>query len=276
MKKGDNDMKETDKYNEILKKKLSHYNIEIHKTKKFKIHLYDDYNHTNVYFTTLKQVKDWISVEINKTAYEEIWTDLTEQETIKCRNMIIEGLYLKILKEWEETGDSKNKVIETGRQDGNLNNLKQTAYHEAGHAVVSYRLIHVQCGDISIKPGRDLSGVNYTGIFTGGANLNNKDELSSKEREIIARFAGYEAELLFNPDADSINSKNDFEEARKLYKNENNYKLGELKKIACKIVRENKSEIQSIAEELFNKKFLTKNEWESIITNLDSAKRETD
>jgi hypothetical protein len=169
------------KYNSIIKKELSYFYIDIHKTEKFKIHLYNDYNCTNVYFTSLLQVRDWISEEINTTPYDDIWTDLTQEEIKICRSLIIECLYLKVLKEWEETGDLKRREKGTGNKDNNSDSLKQTAYHEAGHAVVSYRLIHVRRGDISIRPGSDISGNNYTGIFEGGTSLEDRDDFNSKE-----------------------------------------------------------------------------------------------
>lgn len=82
-----------------------------------------------------------------------------------------------------------------------------TAHHEAGHAVVAYRL-GFEVGPVTITATDETLGLSLSeGAWADG---------SRDEDCAVVYLAGHEAELLLDPAADSAGSRSDFEEAEHL------------------------------------------------------------
>lgn len=140
-----------------------------------------------------------------------------------------------------------------------INNDKSAAYHESGHAVTAYRFGHH--GDsITIIPKDGIGGSCLSeGPWSDG---------STDTEQIIVLYAGYAAEHKYNMNADRRGSSNDDEKAAALLRGHNETEL-QLRLRAEMIVKENWVIIETIANELFDKKTLLYDEWSIIVDSFD-------
>jgi len=140
---------------------------------------------------------------------------------------------------------------------------EQTAYHEAGHAVVSYRLRPDNGYGISI-----IAKDGSLGRFFSEGLINNTDECL---QEVIILYAGYAAEKAFSPDTSPGGSCDDDEKAQGLlvHIDESEDKL---RGQAADLIRENWRAVEAIASMLMRHEELAWEEWQEIIDVVDGGK----
>lgn len=154
-----------------------------------------------------------------------------------------------------------------------MDNKKEIAYHEAGHAVIASRLVFVSLGSISILPDI-FQGKRFDGIFRGGYAIDSGDEFNSAEMEIIVRLAGMESELRINQNFEKVKvtASDDYKEAKcifKKFKDDIKYTFDELKEKAAEMVKDNLSLIDIVANILMEEKTISKNRLTEIIEDFD-------
>ena len=90
----------------------------------------------------------------------------------------------------------------------NVSRLKSTAYHEAGHAVAAISK-EIPVTEVSIVEKEDCWGdCLHAGVM--GFHCRDKRQQKQIARDcIIVSYAGLQAEMLFNPDADKSQSEED-------------------------------------------------------------------
>ena len=141
---------------------------------------------------------------------------------------------------------------------------KQTAYHEAGHCIISYKLkpyaVH---GKVTIIP----TG-NNAGAFNGEAE---SIDFSDAYEEAISLFAGYAAEKKYSSTADICYSQSDTDKAVYLIQFINNENEESLRKKADNIVNEYWYYIEIIAELLYKEKQLDGDIWTLVIDCIDEG-----
>jgi len=138
---------------------------------------------------------------------------------------------------------------------------KETAYHEAGHALAAYRL-GFYLGQTSIIKKKHILGFS-SNESEWGDGLRDIDQ-------IIVLYAGLTAEQKFNPNADESGSTNDNEKASSLLKRTSETESS-LRQRAKDLINDNWQIIQAIAEKLLIYKTLEDDELSIIIDSLDEG-----
>lgn len=137
-----------------------------------------------------------------------------------------------------------------------------TCYHEAGHAVVAYRL-GVDADRISVIPDAEAG-------TAGRAMISEPFGVGSDRHDCIVSFAGHEAEQRYNHDADIRAASQDYEQAR-YYIALHGFDEASLIKEARDIVKQNWACISAIATELNRSDQLSWDEWTQIIDCIDEG-----
>jgi len=150
--------------------------------------------------------------------------------------------------------------------DDEFNEEQHTAYHEAAHAVIGYR-IDVEGYEISIVPNKEKGSVGY--------HAQEPWDLTEKSarKQIIIYLAGMEADRIAFNGMIPLGGDEDEEMATFLRQYLSSGETLEMLRIeAMKIVRKNWKHISAVAEELQNAKILCKEEWELIVDWIDEKK----
>jgi len=174
--------------------------------------------------------------------------------------------------------------------------LQETAYHEAGHAVISMHF-GLAVNEVTIRP--DLNN-GTLGSVSGPNTLYGYEYAGARERRkcvrqtIIGLYAGLEAEKLINPHANEELSGNDETQAFDLlrdypiphcgYVGDDVYcaYLEKLRKEARRMVKRLRPMIASLADELLSRTEMTGQELEDFYKAITgrsgrpSSKRETE
>ncbi len=153
----------------------------------------------------------------------------------------------------------------------------QIAYHEAGHAVTAI-LLNLKIVTVTIERGEDSQGVCRVYGVMGYHYTNLRERKSIARNSILNSYAGFEAEKMFNPEADPGFSAEDFEEAedtsktfailpRKCFVGDEKHLayLERFKIGARKLLRKSWPSVKAVAEALMEGKTLTHEEVEQII-----------
>ncbi len=138
----------------------------------------------------------------------------------------------------------------------------ETAFHEAGHAVIAYRFNH-NCDKLTIVPQNGFSG-----------SLSSESEWmddSTDCEQIVVLFAGFEAQRLYNKNANPLGSQVDFEYAQHLLQFQPPNSDIHLKNEASKMVKDNWVVISAVATSLMEWKTLSYDEWSIIIDAVDEG-----
>ena len=144
---------------------------------------------------------------------------------------------------------------------------KNTAYHEAGHAVIAIRFDHL--GEkISIIPEINESG---SGITLGFVNTEDSYSLSEDREKIIFLYAGFYAELKHDPHASQSCSASDFDSAEHLLQFQPTGSDVELRDIAYKMVNDNWPQIEAVSSILMEEKTLNFEDAEIIVDAIDEG-----
>jgi hypothetical protein len=116
----------------------------------------------------------------------------------------------------------------------------RTAYHEAGHTVISYRL-GFELGTTTINPDH---AEGLAGFSQGEAEWFD----GSRDRDyIISLYAGYATEKRYDPKADESTSSGDNNKAVELLQSHPDLSEGELRQEAEKLVGQYWAEIEALA-----------------------------
>jgi hypothetical protein len=137
-----------------------------------------------------------------------------------------------------------------------------TCYHEAGHAVVAYRL--------GVDADRISVGLDAETGSAGRAMISEPYGDSSDRHDCIVSFAGHEAERRYSPDADIRAASQDYDQAR-YYIALHGFDEASLIIEARDLVEQNWSCISAIATELDRSDQLSLDEWTQIIDCIDEG-----
>jgi ATP-dependent Zn protease len=139
-----------------------------------------------------------------------------------------------------------------------------TAYHEAGHGVIAYRLgfyvdtLTIVPDSIRATVGHSLSEAEWCD--------------GSMDREaIIVLYAGYSAEKAYYPDADTRASASDHEKAHQLLRLQPEGSQQQLRAESDRLVKQNWKHIEAVATVLLENKTLPGDDWSIIIDSLDEG-----
>jgi hypothetical protein len=138
---------------------------------------------------------------------------------------------------------------------------KQLAIHEAGHAVIAYRL-GLEVGKITIEPSGDILGASLSAAEWADG--------STDREQIITLFAGYAAESKSNPGADAAGSQQDDDRAARLLELQPPGSDCELRDAAAALVDENWPQISTVANALCERLTLADG-WEIIVDAIDEG-----
>jgi hypothetical protein len=147
--------------------------------------------------------------------------------------------------------------------------LHATALHEAGHAVVGYRL-GIQSDELSVVPDFEEGswGHHNTDIYEDWVG----HESPSGARDCaIQIYAGAEAQRFSDPSSDISTSWSDNERATIILQFTNGETEVSLREEASRMVRKNWTQISAVAEELVSAKKLSWHEWSIIIDAIDEG-----
>ena len=136
------------------------------------------------------------------------------------------------------------------------------AWHEAGHAVVGYRL-GFYGGTVTIVPDKakgSLGSATGEGPWVCGT----KDE-----DYIVTLYAGHAAECLRSPKP--MRSYRDNETARELLKSRPKGTAKRLRAKAARLVRKNREQIEAVATALIEDKTLVEEDWDMIVSAIDEG-----
>jgi ATP-dependent Zn protease len=122
-----------------------------------------------------------------------------------------------------------------------MKSLRETAFHEAGHVVIAYRL-SLGVGIVTIAP----DDINLGSSLSEGAWLGG----GMAEEVIVTYYAGYAAECLCDPDADRGGSESDDEKARELLAYCPGQTEAALRERARELVEKYRAEIEAVADAL--------------------------
>jgi hypothetical protein len=137
-----------------------------------------------------------------------------------------------------------------------------TAFHEAGHAVLTYR-IGFYTDAVTIEPNDKLG---TAGLSRGEGAWSD----GSRDADyIVTLFAGYAAEKHFNPQADDVCSASDFEQAEDLLRLRSDLSKQDLWQTAEALVLRHWPEISAVAAALINDRTLSGEETEIICDAID-------
>ncbi len=143
-----------------------------------------------------------------------------------------------------------------------MNKKTLAAYHEVGHAIVSYRL-DLYGYDISI-----ISENGTAGRFVCETLIDNANDCF---REIVCLYAGYAAEKILDPDASPDGSWDDDDKAQQLLIHIDESEE-DLRSQAAAIVSENWQAVEAIASKLIQYEVLVWEEWAIIIETIDAGR----
>jgi ATP-dependent Zn protease len=142
--------------------------------------------------------------------------------------------------------------------------IKHTAFHEAGHAVTGYRL-HFYGYELSIIP--DDEGWTLGHHEQEGWDLTRPSAIN----KIIVFYAGAEADRLAFPGMEPEGTDSDDQQASDLLRYVPNETEENLRAESSRLVKENWEAISAIAEELLESKKLDSEEWAIIIDAIDEG-----
>lgn len=146
----------------------------------------------------------------------------------------------------------------------------ETAYHEAGHAVVAYRFGHL-ASSLTIVPDP------ATGILGSVQTEGEWGDGSTDWEQIVVLFAGSAAHRVFTSSASRLGSGQDDEKAVQLLQFQ---PVGARKKLRAKalaMIKKNWPQIAAVATALVEAGTLTYDEWTIVIDAVDEGEdwRET-
>jgi ATP-dependent Zn protease len=154
-------------------------------------------------------------------------------------------------------------------KDHNKNIIKETAYHESGHAVIGYRF-NIYGGILSIIPDKRRGTLGH--IFQEEEWLINDENMD--KAQVITLYAGFESERSFNPNADRSGSLGDNKSAAEIIANRlPGYTAKVLRAEAVKLVKDNWAQICAVADELERLGLIyDPTEYELIVDAIDEGK----
>ena len=153
----------------------------------------------------------------------------------------------------------------------------QIAYHEAGHAVTAI-VLNLKIVTVTIERGEDSQGTCKVFGVMAYRYTNLRERKSIARDYILNSYSGFEAEKMFNPEADPGFSADDFEDAedtsktfailpRKCFVGDEKHLayLERFKIGARKLLRKSWPSVKAVAEAPMEGKTLTHEEVEQII-----------
>jgi len=156
--------------------------------------------------------------------------------------------------------------------------LRSTAYHEAGHAVAAV-LQDLTIEYSTINPKKDSRGSTLSPNVLGYESSGKREQKSIARSCIIDSFAGFQAEKIYNPDADEGLSQDDENNAFWLSRTycvfprymshvgddfHQDY-LEKLRREANKLMRRHWGSVQAVADALLKYKTLNYNQVKAIV-----------
>jgi len=135
----------------------------------------------------------------------------------------------------------------------------RTAHHEAGHAVIGYRF-GLGLADVTIKPGKNRNG--FVGFWK---------EFKTTEQEALTLLAGHAAQKYFHPDDKSEPSISDYRRLWSITESMQSVEYRELFLTVDRLVAENETQIQAVAEALLECETLEAGLFACIIDDVDSG-----
>ncbi|MCF8076383.1 MAG: hypothetical protein K9K87_09500 [Desulfotignum sp.] len=139
----------------------------------------------------------------------------------------------------------------------------ETAYHEAGHSVIAYRL-RLGLGKTTIIREEDKLGQAFAERPWGDGTTDRK--------QIIRSYAGYAAQKQYDPSADPQGSNADDNEAAELLSVNPDFSEAQLRDETSKMVAENWDAIKTVATQLLEDKTLDEDELTFIVDAVDEGK----
>jgi ATP-dependent Zn protease len=150
-----------------------------------------------------------------------------------------------------------------------LKELRATAYHEAGHAVITI-VQGLTLKKVSIVPGEDYNGLSVEPAVAGYDFSNAREARSIARMLIIGCYAGMPAERLVDPDAPDSHGEDDEDNAFRLSRehqvlprycsivgDEYHWKyLDKLRAEARRLVKKHRRAIAKVADELLQEQEL--------------------
>jgi ATP-dependent Zn protease len=139
-----------------------------------------------------------------------------------------------------------------------------TAYHEAGHALASYRK-HSLGGELSIIPNEEENSL-------GRLHALEQDDCCSIKgihNAAIILYAGGEAERIAGDGKDPEGIWGDYEKAQELIKPFPEMDERQIKNEAAQLLQDNWRHINALASALMELKALSSDEWQIIIDAID-------
>jgi ATP-dependent Zn protease len=159
--------------------------------------------------------------------------------------------------------------------------LRATAYHEAGHAVITV-VQGLTINKVSIVPGHDYNGICSQPGVAGYHYSNRREERSIARAIIIGLYAGMPAQRLVDPNPPAFHGQDDEDDAYELSRRHrvlprhcdiegDEYHLAYLERLraeAQRLVRGHRWVIAKVAEELLQRQELDGAEAEELIESL--------
>ena len=143
--------------------------------------------------------------------------------------------------------------------------LSFTAYHEAGRAVIGYRL-GFQGLELSIIPDEEK------GTLGHHAQEDWDQTTESAKNKVIALYAGGEAaRIAFFPERGLLGTGRDDEKATHILQFSEGETEAKLRAEAIRMIEENWAQISAVAQELKHKKSLIWDEWMVIVESIDEG-----
>lgn len=142
------------------------------------------------------------------------------------------------------------KHAETLQLNEITSDLRETAFHEAGHFVIHYALFGPdRCrGRLTIVPGDGTAGSSQAESWWSEEDARN---------DVLVSFAGLAAQKLANPNADPQGAGSDDRQAREALRFlEEEERECEYRTKADQLVMDHRAEITALAEELLERKII--------------------
>ncbi len=168
--------------------------------------------------------------------------------------------------------------------------VRATAYHEAGHAVISIAL-GLTIDNVSIIPGDDYNGICRKPSVMGYYTSNNRERLAIARALIVSLYAGMHAQRLVDPNPADYHGESDEDRAFELSReygvlprvyahigdDRHQQYLARLSREAGRLVKRHQRAIEKLAVELLRRKELGREEAEQIVEPwLKSSERAKD
>ena len=138
-----------------------------------------------------------------------------------------------------------------------------TAYHEAGHALASYRM-NTYAGELSIIPNKEENSL-------GRLHILEQDDCSVKgiHDAAIILYAGGEAARIAGDGKEPEGIWSDYEKAQELIKPYLEMDERQIQNEAAQLLRDNWRHVHALASALIELKALSGEEWQTIIEAID-------